>query len=217
MKKRILTIFAFIAIVLVSRAQNPYQDGLKTATSSLQNAKTVKDYEKLGAQFEKLTAAPDADWLASYYAAFCNARIGWLYQNSGEKIEPYADKAEKQIMNALTYLDSGTQKKEISEVYVVLSMVNRSKVFINQMTYGPKNGLASMQYYQKALKANPANPRANWLEGWDKFYAPKMYGGDRVKAKQILESAMQQWTAEKPGNNYPHWGRAEIETLLKQL
>ncbi|HMF71608.1 MAG TPA: hypothetical protein VK616_09045 [Flavitalea sp.] len=217
MKKRILTIVAFFAITLVSNAQNAYQDGLKTATSSLQNAKTVKDYEKLGVQFEKLTTAPGADWLAPYYSAFCNAKIGWLYQNSGEKIEPYADKAEKQILNALTYLDSNAQKKEISEVYAVLSMVNRSRVFINPMTYGPKNGLSAMQYYQKALKANPSNPRANWLDGWEKFYAPKMFGGDRVKAKQILESAMQQWNAEKPENNYPHWGKAEIETLLKQL
>ncbi|HTE26166.1 hypothetical protein [Flavitalea sp.] len=217
MKQILLAMFVFLAIAFAGLGQTNYQEGLKNATAELQKAKSVKDFEKLAVQFEKLATQPNADWLAPYYAAFCNAKIGWLYQNDGDRIEPYADKAEKQIQNALTFLDSTSQKTEISEVYAVLSMINRSRVFISPMTYGRKYGPAAMQYYQQAQKINPANPRANWLDGWEKFSAPKMFGGDKVKAKQILENALAQWNNEKPKTNYPHWGKDEIEDLLHQL
>ncbi len=217
MKKTITSIAALLLLIFCSYAQSSYKDRMMKVTASLEQAKTAKEFEKLAAQFETLSTSPEADWLAPYYAAYCNAKIGWLYQHDGDKIEPFANKAEKQIQTALSYLDSSEQKKEMSEVYTVLSMINRARVFINPMTYGPTNGPTAMQYYQKALQANESNPRANWLNGWDKFYTPKMFGGDRIKAKEILTNALAQWQNEKPGENYPHWGKTEIETLLQQL
>jgi plasmid maintenance system killer protein len=217
MKKLIFSVTTLILAMSFSYAQSKYQDALKNAVAALENAKTAKDYQRLSSDFEKLAGDPNTDWLAPYYAAYCNAKIGWLYKDGGDKIEPFAQKAEQHINTAITYIDSATQKKELSEIYAVMSMINRARVFVNPMTYGRQYGPVAYNYIQKSKLANPQNPRAGWLEGWDKFSTPKMYGGDKAKAREILESAMNQLSAEKPAANYPHWGKAEIESLLNQL
>lgn len=214
MKKLIfLSLAAILSFGIISAQETDQQ--LRDAVSKVEKAKTVKEFEKLAADFEKLANSKNPKWLPYYYAAFCNAKIGWLSQNEGEIIEPYADKAETQIVTALSYLDTSTQKKELSEVQTVQSMINRARVFINPMTYGPKFGPVAYQQMLNAKKSNPENPRVTFLEAWDKFYAPSAYGGDKKKAKELLETAKSQLSAEKPASGYPHWGTIEVETLLK--
>jgi hypothetical protein len=214
MKKLIfLSLTAILSFGSLSAQETDQQ--LRDAVTKLEKAKTVKEFEKLAGEFEKLTNSKNPKWLPYYYAAFCNAKIGWLSQYEGEIIEPYADKAETQITTALSYLDTSTQKKELSEVQTVQSMINRARVFINPMTYGPKFGPTAYLQMVNAKKANPENPRATFLEAWDKFYAPSAYGGDKKKAKELLETALSQLNTEKPATGYPHWGKTEVETLLK--
>jgi hypothetical protein len=194
------------------------QDNEMQATvSRLDQASTVKDYQKLAGDFEAIAQKQKTGWLPYYYSAFCNAKIGWLYENDGEKIEPFADQAEKDIRKAESLLDTAVQKKELSEVYCVLSMVNRSRVFVNPMTFGSRYGPVAARYSQLALKMNPENPRANWLEGWAKYSTPKLWGGDKKKAKELLELAKQQLEAAPPAGINPHWGRKEVDELLKEL
>ncbi|HXL54834.1 MAG TPA: hypothetical protein VN958_01170, partial [Chitinophagaceae bacterium] len=185
--------------------------------AKLDKASTAKDYEQLANDFKNIADAQKTQWLPYYYAAFCNAKIGWFYQDDGDKIEPYADKAEEQIKKAQSLLDTSKQKKELSEVYCVLSMTNRARVFINPMTYGREYGPAAGQYTQLAKKANADNPRALYIEGWEKFSTPKMWGGDKKKAKELLTTAKQKLDSNTSSGIEPHWGKKEVEDLLKQL
>lgn len=217
MKKTVLFFTMAFIIAITSFAQTKYQDGLKSAITALDNAKAVKEYQKLAGDFEKLAGDANADWLAPYYAAYCNARIGWIYHNEGDRIEPFINKAEQQIQTALSYIDSNTQKKEVAEIYAVMSMIHRSRVYINTMTYGPEFGPKATQCTQRSAKADPGNPRAGWLDGWEKYATPKMFGGDKVKAKEILLLAKAKLEQEKPAPNYPHWGKSDVDALLKEL
>ncbi|HVW60538.1 MAG TPA: hypothetical protein VHC48_10895, partial [Puia sp.] len=71
------------------------------------------------------------------------------------------------------------------------------------------------RYIQMAKAANPDNPRALYLEGWEKYYTPKMWGGDKVKAKEILQTARQKFGNPADGEaGMPHWGRPDVEDLL---
>jgi hypothetical protein len=190
---------------------------LTPLVNRIEQAASVKDFQQLANEFAQLAEQQPNHWLNWYYAAFCNAKIGWLYMNDGERIEPYANKADEQIKKAYALLDTAKQKKELSEVYVVLSMVNRAKVYINPMTYGRTYGPPAGRYTQSARKTNPENPRALYIEGWEKYATPKMYGGDKKKAKELLEQAKQQLNANKTEGADPHWGIKETEELLGKL
>ena len=215
--KRVFSLAVAVILLFTAHAQNKNDQQLQDAVARLNKSSTAKEFIQLAKDFEKMTGEQNGKWLPYYYAAYCNAKIGWLYENEGETIEPYADKAESLINTALLYLDTTTQKKELSEVYAVISMAYRARTFINPMTYGPKYGPTAFQYLQKARSINPDNPRALYLDGWEKFSAPKMWGGDKKKAKELLETALKQLNAEPIAGNYPHWGKSEIEGLLKKL
>jgi hypothetical protein len=211
----------FIAIIFLFgysiRAQNNYDQQMQAAVAKLDQAATVKDFQKLAAEFETLAQQEKTKWLPYYYAAFCNAKIGWLYQQDGDAIDPFADQAEKDIKKSESLLDTATQKKELSEVYCIISMVNQARVFVNPMSFGRQYGPVSSQYRQLALNANPDNPRANYLNGWANYSTPKMWGGDKKKAKELLELAKQQLAAAPDQGINPHWGHNEVDALLKEI
>jgi hypothetical protein len=114
-------------------------------------------------------------------------------------------------------LDTTKQKAALSEIYCVLSMVNRATVFINPASYGRQYGPAASMYTKMALQENPDNPRALYLAGWEKFSTPKMWGGDKNKAKELLLAAQQKLAANTAGGTDPHWGKKETDALLAQL
>lgn len=211
--KKIVMILS-IAFFLVG--QTHAQD-LQSLVTRIDQSTTAKDFTQLANEFGLLAEQQPNNWLAWYYAAFCNAKIGWLYMDDGEKIEPFAIKADEQIKKAYALLDTARQKKELSEVYVVLSMANRARVYINPMTYGRTYGPPAGRYTQKARAANPENPRALYIEGWEKYATPKMYGGDKKIAKELLEQAKQKLTAGNAAGAAPHWGIKETDELLKKL
>jgi len=217
MKQTIVLMMAVCTLGAMAPVQQLRAQSLDAEVSKLDKAAFAKDYQQLAAVFAQAAAKQPNEWLPWYYAAYCNAQAGWLYQDDGDKIEPLANDAETQIKRARALLDTATQKKELSEVYVVLSMLNQARVFINPPAYGPKYGPAAAQYVQLAKKANADNPRAIYLEGWSKYATPKMWGGDKQKAKELLEQALQQLNAQPATGVQPHWGKQEVEALLKKL
>jgi len=218
MKKTIL-IIAFIATACtVINAQSSYQQQMQTTVTKLDNANTVKDYQQLADEFLRIADIEKTQWLPYYYAAFCNAKIGWLKQDRDpDNIESFADNAEEQIKKANALLDTSKQKKELSEVYCVQMMLNQARVFINPQTYGPRYGAVAFNYTQLAKNENPDNPRMLYLLGWQKFETPKMWGGDKTKAKELLLTAKQKLESNSSSGIEPHWGKKEVEGILNQL
>ena len=216
MKKTIFLIAATL-MYAISQAQEAYIQQMQQQVAKLDKAATVKDYEQLANDFNHIADAQKTQWLPYYYAALSNAKIGWLYKDDGDRIEPYADKAEEQIKMAQSLLDTSKQKKELSEVYCVQSMLNQARVFINPPSYGPQYGPTANTYMHLAENANPDNPRVLYLEGWQKFATPKIWGGNKTKAKELLTAAKQKLDNDQSSGPEPHWGKKEVEEILKQL
>jgi hypothetical protein len=217
MKKTILFLTATIVVHFMTIAQDDYSRQLQTAVTRLDQAGSVKDYQSLATDFKAIADRQKKDWLPYYYAAFCNAKIGWLYQRDGDKIEPFADEADAEIGKALSLIDTAVQKKALSEIYCVQSMVSRARVFINPMSFGRKYGPAAGRYTQLALKTDTTNPRAYYLAGWEKYATPKLWGGDKKKAKELLEIAQKLLGPASTADVSPRWGRKEVSDLLHEL
>jgi len=215
MKKTILFIASIFMMHSVTHAQDGYTQQMQQQVNQLDEANSVRDYQQLAANFLRLAQAEKTQWLPYYYAAFCNAKVGWLKQDDPDNIEPFANKADEEIKQAQKLADTANHHI-LSELYCVLSMVNRARVFINPVTYGQQYGPDASRYMTLAEKANPGNPRALFLDGWEKFSTPKMWGGDKTKAKELLETAQQKLGSDSSGIE-PHWGKKEVEYLLNQL
>jgi hypothetical protein len=215
MKTYLILFFALLAGQAGGIAQTTDADQqLANLVATLDKARSAADYEQLEKQFAQVAQAQQTQWVPYYYAALCNANIGFLYQDDGEKIEPFSNRGDDQIKKAQALL-STEQKRELSEVYVVMSMINQAKVFINPMTYGREFGPVAQRYRDEARQLDPANPRAIYLAAWFKYNTPKMWGGDKAEAKQLAEEALQKVTNTAPGIA-PHWGKQECQTLLSQ-
>jgi len=182
MKKTILIMATTIMMYSITQAQGAYTQQMLSQVPKLDNAVTVRDYQQLADDFLRIADTEKTQWLPYYYAAFCNAKIGWLKQDDPDNIDFFANRADEEIRKAQSLLDTAKQRNELSEVYCVLSMINRARVFINPQTYGRQYGPAASQYTRLAEKINPGNPRALYLDGWEKFSTPKMWGGNKTKA-----------------------------------
>ena len=91
MKKTILFIAVIFLYGNLTQAQDNYSQQMQTAVAKLDQAVAVKDYQQLAANFESIAEQEKASWLPWYYAAFCNAKIGWLYQQDGDQISAHKD------------------------------------------------------------------------------------------------------------------------------
>ena len=188
---------------------------LEQAVSHLDQAQSVADYESMADTFEQL-AAKQGNWLSHYYAAFCYAKIGFLYQHEGERIEHYSKQGKEQIDQAIALIDTVNNKKDYAEALVVQSLVYRTNVYINPMTYGPKFGPLSDQSLKQALALNANNPRAIYVAAWLKYYTPKAWGGDKDRARELAQKSLSLLNKEAKNGAQPHWGKQENEVLLNQ-
>jgi hypothetical protein len=215
LKKTLLLIAGFYFLLLHISAQDQQ---LNAAVTQLDKAKTAKELQGLSAQFIGLTGSQPNNWLPYYYAALCNAKIGFLYQDDGERIEPFANDGESYAKKAQELLKAASgSNKDKAELLTVMSMVYRTRVFINPMTYGPQYGPTAQQYLDQALKLDPDNPRALYLEGWTKYATPKMWGGDKDKAKTLLQAASEKLQQQDASGVQPHWGKTEIDAMLAKF
>ena len=101
MKKAIFLITAITIIYVTAHAQDAYAQQMQAAVTRLDNANTVKDYQQIANDFLRIADVQKAQWLPYYYAAFCNAKVGWLKQNTDpDNIEPFTNKGEEEIKKA---------------------------------------------------------------------------------------------------------------------
>lgn len=218
MKKTILIIATTVLIYAKGNAQDAYTKQMQTMVTRLDKATAEKDYEQLANDFSRVADIEKSKWLPYYYAAFCNAKVGWLKQRTDpDQISSFADKAEQEIKKAQSLIDTATQMKQLSEIYCIEMMLNQARVFINPETYGPKYGPGAFKYLQLAKQTDPENPRMLFLLGWQKFTTPKVYGGDIPLAKKLLIKANQELTSQSSNMIEPHWGKKEVDELLYQL
>jgi len=216
------TIFILTAILIanISFAQMPdkFVKAMESKIAALDTTRTADGYTELANAFERIADAEKNQWLAYYYAAYCNASAGTLAGAGGDmmaakadKTDPYADKADKQIKVAEELM------KNNSEIFVVKKMIATLRMLgdpMNRyMTYGPE----AQAMLDEAKKLNSDNPRVYVLEAQDKFYTPEQFGGSKEEAKTLFEKAKKLFETFKPETNiHPNWGKSQVSYFLSQ-
>ena len=214
------TIFILSAILIgsFSYAQMPdkFVKAMEAKIALIDSTHTVEGYTDLANAFERIADAEKNQWLAYYYAAYCNASAGTIAGAGGDmmaakadKTDPYADKADKQIKKAAELA------KNNSEIFIVKKMIATLRMLgdpMNRyMTYGPE----AQAMLDEAKKLNPDNPRVYILEGQDKYFTPEQFGGSKEEAKVLFEKAQKLYETFKPETNiHPNWGKSQVAYFL---
>jgi len=218
--KKTIFILSAILVASVSFAQMPekFVKAMEAKIALIDSAHTAEGFTDLANAFERIADAEKNQWLAYYYAAYCNASAGTLAGAGGDmmaakadKTDPYADKADKQIKKAEELAKSN------SEIFIVKKMIATLRMLgdpMNRyMTYGPE----AQAMLDEAKKLNPDNPRVYILEGQDKFYTPEQYGGSKEEAKVLFERAQKLYDTFKPETSiHPSWGKSQVAYFLTQ-
>jgi len=219
MKKTIFILTAILAASF-SFAQMPekFVKAMEAKMTAIDTTISVQGLTDLANAFERIAEAEKNQWLAYYYAAYCNATAGLMAGSGGDmmaakadKTDPYADKADKQIKKAEEL------KKDNSEIFVVKKMIATLRMIgdpMNRyMTYGPE----AAQALETAKKLDANNPRVYLLEAQDKYFTPEQFGGSKDEAKVLFEKSKQLYETFKPETTvHPNWGKGTVTYFLSQ-
>lgn len=217
MKKTILILFAvFVTSFAFAQMPEKFVKAMENKIATLDTTRSAEGFTDLANAFERIADAEKNQWLAYYYAAYCNATAGTMAGAGGDmmaakadKTDPYADKAEKQIKMAEEMM------KNNSEIFVVKKMIATLRMLgdpMNRyMTYGPE----AQAMLDEAKKLNPDNPRVYILEGQDKYFTPAEFGGSKEEAKILFEKAQKLYDTFKPETSiHPNWGKSQVTYFL---
>ena len=219
MKKTIFILSAmFIASFSFAQMPDKFVKAMEPKIAAVDTTISVQGLTDLANAFERIAEAEKNQWLAYYYAAYCNASAGLMVGAGGDmmaaktdKTDPFAEKAENQIKKAEDLM------KNNSEIYVVKKMIATLRMIgdpMNRyMTYGPE----AQAMLDEAKKLDANNPRVYLLEAQDKFFTPQEFGGSKEEAKLLFEKSKQLFETFKPASTvHPNWGKGTVSYFLSQ-
>ncbi|MFN0035549.1 MAG: tetratricopeptide repeat protein [Saprospiraceae bacterium] len=209
--KKTLSITALFLFALSMQAQTPndkYVKAMEKAFLGMDTLQTSEQWLAASNNFERIAQKETKEWLPPYYVAFCQT-MAFNMSKDASMHELFAKRAEEFVNKA------DALNPDNSEVYVLKSMVSGLFIRLNPMVNGQKYGPVAGMQLEKAKTLDPENPRAYMQEGATLLFTPPQWGGDKVKAKAMLEIAAAKYEAFKPASSiHPNWGEKSNDMFL---
>ncbi|WP_055448395.1 hypothetical protein [Lacinutrix mariniflava] len=204
---------ALIIIMLVTsqvQAQTPteskYQTSMQKAMALWQENKT-EDAVNL---FERIASAEQDNWLPSYYAAQVLILDGFTIMQDTKKLNA-------QLLRAQDFInDATTNSKNNPEILVMQAILYTVYVASDGAKYGMTMAPKVEQFYMKAQKLDPANPRvvlnkAEWNMG-----SARYFGQDTKPFCKEFDKALELFVNFKPESEFhPNWGKERAEAMIQ--
>ena len=209
MKKLLLSaIILFIALTSFSQSEKFTQAMKKNLGAMDSSFKNPADLLKLANSFERIASAEKNQWLAFYYAAFCQVNVGFMEQDKS-KVDAIADKAASLIATADSLAPNN------SEISCIKSMIASCHMMVDPMTRWQEYGAESSSNMEASMSQDPTNPRPYYLKGQGLKYTPEQFGGGCATAKPALETALEKYATFKPASElHPSWGKEIAQQLI---
>lgn len=210
--KKTLSIFVFALFALAAQSQQPnpkFVQAMEKALAGMDTLRTPADWQARSNTFERIAQKETKEWLPAYYVAFCQIMI-FNTETDATKLEPLCVKTEQFIAAA------DSLQPNNSEIYVLKSMAASLRIRLNPMVNGQKYGPLASLALEKAKLLDPTNPRVDQQQGLTLLFTPPQWGGDKVKAKALLEQAAEKFAAFQPASTiHPNWGKEANERFLE--
>ena len=214
MKKIIFSLLCLLTVTLVT-AQPEYSDrflnAMKKNITAIDSSYTnPANFLTLSSSFERIALAEKNQWLAYYYAAFC--QINYCFaQEDKSTADALADKAE-QFVNKADSLNP--QNAELS---CLRSMIATARLMVNPMQRYMQYGQESEKQLKLAMAQDTSNPRPYFLKAQSIRFTPEQFGGGCKSAIPVYQEAIVKFNAFKPATElHPNWGRQPAEKTLQE-
>jgi hypothetical protein len=211
MKKVFFSFAILFSVSIASFAQSEkYTAAMKNNIAAIDTSfKNPANLLSLANNFERIATAEKSQWLAYYYAAFCQVNFGFMEQDK-DKVDNIADKATDFINKADSLMPNN------SEISCIKSMIASCHMMVNPMQRWQEYGAESNGNMEKAMQQDPTNPRPYYLKGQGLKFTPEQFGGGCKTAKPQLQTSLDKYAAFKPASElHPNWGKNQVEQLIK--
>jgi len=142
---------------------------------------------KAVSSFEQLTQEEPGNYLYYYYLGRAHVILMGIYESLGERSE-----MEESIEKAIRAFKKSIELNgRFAESYSYLGFVYGRKIGLKGILAGPLYGAKIKKSHQEALRLDSLNPIVQVNNGINYLYTPQMWGGDRKKAIECFEKAIQ--------------------------
>ena len=211
MKKFFLMAAVSFLVISANAQSEKYIAGMKSNIGAIDSSfKNPANLLTLANKFERIATAEKDQWLAYYYAAFCQVNYTYMEQDKS-KIDAIADKATELIDKA------DALQPNNSEISCIKSMIASAHMMVNPMQRFMEYGPESQSHLDAAMQQDPANPRPEYLKGQGLKYTPEQFGGGCATAKPVLQSSLDKYNKFKTASElHPNWGKERVEMLINE-
>ena len=212
MKTRILLILSlFIGTQSFAQDQSQYENYLRETIALYDSVKTLDDYQNIANRFDRMAAAEQGEWLPQYYAGL--TRIWMSFVRGLED-----DQRDEYIELALEHIEKAEELEgESSEIVTLKGYAYMAKVSVNPGIRGMMLSAKVSGLFEKAVKTDPSNPRANLMYGRWKYGSAQFFGSSTETACSYMSKALALYQAEAESNTIlPHWGQNQAEQMTKR-
>ncbi len=211
MKKLILVCMLLVCLVPDTFPQAVADSTLYDAgITLLTRAKTSEHFLEAAFYFKQVADQLPGQWPAYYYAGLSYIRASQHALDSKSK-DDLIDKAQPMIDKALAI------KPGESELHALQAFLYQARLQVNPEVRGLVYSQKADASLKKAVTANPSNPRAYMLMGYNTYYTPVLFGGGAKKALPLFLKAREKFTAFQPELSYlPSWGATENLQMIRE-
>jgi hypothetical protein len=206
----LLAAVSFLATATFAQSEK-YVTNMKANIAAIDTSfKSPQNLLDLANKFERIAVAEKTQWLAYYYAAFC--QVNYSYQEKDKsKVDAIADKATELIDKA------DALQPNNSEISCIKSMIASSHMMVNPMQRYQEYGPEAQSFLDAAMQQDATNPRPEYLKGQGLKYTPEQFGGGCATAKPVLQSALDKYAKFFPASDiHPTWGKQRTETMIAE-
>ncbi len=202
-----------IAVILVlslighqSTAQTNFEKGMAKAFELWEAGK----WDEAENMFERISKAEDKEWLPNYYIAQMNSLKSWNEKDE-TVLKAQLDKAQEHLDIAMA------RSEDNAELLVMQAQVYTNWVAYDGATYGMKYAGKVAELYAKAVKLDPANPRAALCKADWGMGSAKYFGQDTEPFCKEIEASIELFDTFKPESDFhPNWGKERAEQVLAE-
>lgn len=209
MKKSLLIIGSFFLMLSSFAQKEKFVAAIKKNLAGMDSAfKNPSNLLSLANNFERIANTEKKEWLAYYYAAFCQVNYGFMEKDKN-KVDAIADKATELINKA----DSLNPNN--SEISCIKSMIASCHMMVNPMQRWQEYGAESNSNMEAAMAQDPTNPRPYFLKGQGLRYTPEQFGGGCKTALPVVQIALEKYNSFKVASDiHPNWGKEMTQQIV---
>lgn len=215
MTKTILTFALFLSFVSAVFGQEPaYQKVMRTEIAKLDQADSLHKFQQAANAFSRISQLNQNEWQPYYYGA-----LAYIYQGldgslSVTKKDEALKKAEELIKKAEGIAPDN------SEIVTLEGFKIMAEVSADPGSRGQSLSGAVLSTFGKALKIDPANPRAALLMAQMEFGMAQFFHSGTEKACGLVKQSQLAFAAQNKellkAALMPTWGKSLADNLTRK-